>query len=315
MRSNINIYPTKTNTFLRQLKQYRLLLLMLLPALIYFILFHYVPMFGVVLAFKTYDFQAGILGSPWCGWKNFEFLFASGKALKLTWNTFAYNAAFIVVGTVLQIGVAVILSELSGRYFKKICQSFLFLPYFISWVVVGTMAYNLLNYRYGFINSFLTSMGFKAINFYTKPQLWKYIIVAFNTWKGLGYGSVLYLAAITGIDAEIYESAQIDGASLIQRITHITIPCLVPTIITLTLLNIGGIFRGNFQLFYNLVGQNGLLYNATDVIDTYVFRSLMAISDFGMTSAAGLFQSVLCFVTIMAVNGIVKKVDSDSALF
>lgn len=305
----------KRGRFFNQLKQYKLLLVMLLPALIYFGVFSYGPMFGVILAFKNHDFAAGIIGSPWSGMKNFNFLFTSGKALMLTWNTFAYNAAFIAVGTILQIIVAIILSEMMGRYFKKISQSLMFLPYFISWVVVGTMAYNLLNNRYGFINSMLARFNLKAINFYTKPSAWKYILVAFNTWKGVGYGSVMYLAAITGIDAEIYESAQIDGASIMQRVYHITVPCLMPTVITLTLLSIGGIFRGNFQLFYNLVGQNGLLYNATDVIDTYVFRSLMSISDFGMTSAAGLYQSVLCFAMIMTVNGVVKKIDADSALF
>lgn len=301
--------------FLYKVKKYRLLLIMIAPMTLYALLFDYVPMFGAALAFKSYDYSLGILYSPFVGLRNFEFLFISGKGLLLVFNTLYYNLLFMITGTILQVFVAVVLSEMTARRYKKFCQSCMFLPYFVSWVVVGSMAYNLLNYRYGFVNTLLRGLNLETVNLYAEPSAWPFILTAFNTWKGLGYGSVIYLAAIMGIDSEIYEAAQIDGASLIRRIRHITIPCLTPTIITLTLLSVGGIFRGNFQLFYNLIGNNGYLYNATDVIDTYVFRSLMKTTEFGMTTSAGLFQSVMCFVMIVTVNGIVKKINASSALF
>ena len=230
-------------------------------------------------------------------------------------NTVLYNLAFILVGLVFQLFISVILSELSGRVFKKFCQTAVFLPYFVSIVVVGAIVYNLLNYRYGFINAILTAFGAEKVNFYANAGWWPFILVIANTWKNMGYGSVVYLAAITGIDAEIYEAAQIDGATILQRIFRITLPNLLPTIITVTLLNVGSIFRGNFALFWNLVGNNSLLYKTTDVIDTYVYRSMLKGTDYGMTGAAGMLQSVLCFGMIMAVNAIVKKINAESALF
>ena len=306
---------SRTQVFLRHVYDYRYLLMMLIPAVAFFILFNYVPMFGAVIAFKKYDYALGLLGSPWVGLTNFQFLFRSGKLMKLIVNTLGYNLMFIAVGTVAQIALSIILSELGGRVFKKTCQTFMFLPYFISWVSVGAIAYNLLNTRYGFINSVLTSLNMETVNFYGNPSAWPLILVIANTWKGVGYGTVVYLAAIAGIDAEIYEAAQIDGANILQRIFRITIPNLVPTVITLTLLSVGGIFRGNFQMFWNMVGNNSLLYGKTDVIDTYVYRCLLDGTNFGMTGAAGLLQSVLCLVMILTVNAIVKKIHSESALF
>ena len=306
---------SKVSVFLRQVYQYRYLLIMLIPAVAFFILFSYVPMFGAIVAFKKYDYALGILKSPWIGLSNFQYLFNSGKLFRLIFNTLGYNVLFLIVGTIAQVFVSIILSELGGRLYKKLCQTFLFLPYFISWVCVGTIAYNMLNTRYGFINGILGALNMDPVNFYGNPSAWPWILVIANTWKGLGYGTVVYLAAIASIDAEIYEAAEIDGASVMQRVWHITIPNLIPTMITLTLLNVGHIFRGNFQMFWNLVGNNSLLYNATDVIDTYVYRSLLDGTNFGMTGAAGLLQSVLCLVMILAVNGIVKKINSESALF
>lgn len=305
----------KMGRFFRQLSEYRVLLLMLAPAVAFFIVFCYVPMFGMLIAFKNYDYSLGILRSPWVGFSNFTFLFRSGKLVSLFANTVLYNLAFILVGLVFQLFISVILSELSGRVFKKFCQTAVFLPYFVSIVVVGAIVYNLLNYRYGFINAILTAFGVEKVNFYANAGWWPFILIAANTWKNMGYGSVVYLAAITGIDAEIYEAAQIDGATILQRIFRITLPNLLPTIITVTLLNIGSIFRGNFQLFWNLVGSNSLLYKTTDVIDTYVYRSMLKGTDYGMTGAAGMLQSMLCFGMIMAVNAIVKKINAESALF
>ena len=295
--------------------EYRYLLLMLVPAIAFFVLFCYVPMFGAVIAFKKYDYALGILQSPWVGFSNFQFLFRSGKLLRLAFNTIGYNIVFIAVGMFCSVALSIILSEMTGKKYKKVCQTFMFLPYFISWVCVGAIAYNLLNTRYGFINSIVTALGGKKISFYTSPAKWPGILIIANTWKGVGYNTVVYLAAIAGIDAEIYEAAEIDGATVMQRIFCITLPSLVPTMVTLLLLSVGGIFRGNFDMFWNLIGSNSLLYDTTDVIDTYVYRCLMDGTNFGMTGAAGLLQSALGLVMILAVNALVKKIHSDSALF
>ena len=305
----------KRRSFLNQLRDYRYLLAMLAPAILFFLVFYYAPMYGLVISFKKYDYALGILGSPWNGLSNFDYLFKSGKLYTLLSNTVLYNAAFILVGMFFQISVSILLSEMNGRIFKKVCQTALFLPYFISWVAVSAIVYNLLSYRYGFVNGILKNFGGKPINFYAKAGYWPGILLIANTWKGLGYGTVVYLAAIAGIDSEIYEAAQIDGAGVFQRIFHITVPNLIPTMVTLLLLNVGGIFRGNFQMFWSLVGSNNLLYKTTDVIDTYVYRSLLTGQNFGMTAAAGLVQSILCFAMILAVNGFVKRISPDNALF
>lgn len=312
------IYPQKRSrmsVFFRHAVEYRYLLLMLLPSVAFFIVFCYVPMFGAVIAFKKYDYALGIFKSPWAGLSNFQFLFRSGKLLKLAFNTISYNLAFIAVGMFCAVSLSILLSEMTGKIYKKICQTFLFLPYFISWVCVGAIAFNLLNTRYGFINSIVTALGGQKIDFYTSPGKWPAILIIANTWKGVGYNTVVYLAAIAGIDAEIYEAAEIDGATLKQRIFNITIPSLIPTMVTLLLLSVGGIFYGNFDMFWNLIGSNSLLYNTTDVIDTYVYRCLMDGTNFGMTGAAGLLQSSIGLVVVLCVNGIVKKINSDSALF
>ena len=301
--------------FFKKLYKYRVFLLMLAPAIIYTLVFAYYPMTGVVLAFKKYNYAGGIWGSPWNGLKNFEFFFKSGQAGMVTRNTVLYNVLFIAVNTIMQIAVAVFLTEIKNKRFRKVSQSIMFLPYFISWVIVGVMAFNFLSSDYGFVNSFLEAIGLQPISFYTTPKVWPYILTFFNLWKGIGYGSVMYLAAIMGIDTSIYESAAIDGANVFQRIFKITIPLIMPTTIILLLLSIGGIFKGNFDMFYNLVGSNGLLYNTTDVIDTLAFRALISSNDFGMSAAIGLFQSVLCFITVLLANKLVSLYDKDYTLF
>ena len=303
------------STFVKQFKRNRILILMLLPAVAYFLLFSYLPMTGVVVAFKNYNFRDGIFGSPWVGLDNFKYFFISGQAWTVTRNTILYNLLFIAVNTILQMGLAILISEISGKYFKKITQTVMFLPYFISWVVVGMIAYNFLNVEYGTINALISKLGAEKINFYGTTWVWPIILVFFSAWKNVGYGTVLYLAAIMGIDTEIYEAAEIDGANIFQRIFKVTIPCLVPTLIILTLLAIGNIFRGDFQMFYQLVGNNGPLFNTTDVIDTFTFRSLINSGEVGMSAAAGLYQSVFCFITIVFTNFLVKKYDSDYSLF
>lgn len=301
--------------FLKKLYKYRMFLLMLAPAIIYTLVFAYYPMTGIVLAFKKYNYAGGIWGSPWNGFNNFKFFFQSGQAGLVTRNTVLYNILFIVVNTVLQIAVAVFLTEIRNKHYRKITQSLMFLPYFISWVIVGVMAFNILSADYGFLNSLIEKLGGERIAFYTTPEVWPWILTFFNVWKGIGYGSVMYLAAIMGIDTSMYEAAAIDGANVFQRIFKITIPSIMPTTVILFLMSIGGIFKGNFDMFYNLIGNNGLLYNYTDVIDTLTFRALITNSDYGMSAAIGLFQSVLCFVTVLLANKLVGLYDKDYTLF
>jgi putative aldouronate transport system permease protein len=302
-------------TFLRKLNKNKVFLIMLAPAVIYALIFSYIPMGGIVLAFKKYTYAGGIFGSAWNGFKNFEFFFKSGKALLVSKNTVLYNMAFMALNTLTQMSVAVLLVELKGKWFKKIAQSMMFLPYFISWVIVSVIAFNMLSNDFGFINSFLASMGLKKISFYNSGKYWPVILSVFNVWKSVGYGSVLYLAAIMGIDMEVYDAAAIDGANVFQRIFRVTIPQVAPTMVILLLLSVGGIFRGNFDMFYNLVGNNGVLHPATDVIDTFTFRALITNNDFGMSAAVGLFQSLLCFVTVLAANRLVNSYDPDYSLF
>lgn len=301
--------------FLRQLKEYRTLLLMLLPSMLLILVFAYLPMGGLVIAFKRFRYADGIFGSPWVGFENFKFFFESGNAFRVAKNTALYNLAFIVINTVLEVFFAIVLSEMVGKRLKKLVQSAVFLPYFISWVIVGSIAYSLLSYESGTLNTMLGSLGLDPINFYGESGWWPFIIIAFCAWKSVGYGMVVYLAAIVGVDTSLYEAAAIDGASIFQRIRYVTLPCLTPTLVTLTLLALGKIFRGNLDLFYQLVGQNGALFDVTDVIDTYVFRMTIAASDIGQTVAIGFFQSVLCFITIIIANWLVKRVDENYALF
>ena len=301
--------------FIKKLYKYRSYLLMLMPAVVYTLIFSYYPMAGVILAFKKYTYAGGIWGSEWNGLENFKFFFMSGQAGLVTRNTVLYNILFIVVGTVVQIAVAIFLTEIRSKSFRKLSQSFMFLPYFISWVIVGVMAFNIFSSDYGFLNNLITALGGEKISFYSKPEVWPAILLFFNVWKGVGYGSILYLAAIMGIDTSVYESAAIDGANVIQRIFHVTIPAIMPTVVILFLMSVGGIFRGNFDMFYNLVGSNGLLYEYTDVIDTLAFRALISSNDFGMSSAIGLFQSVLCFITVILANKLVSLYDRDYSLF
>lgn len=296
-------------------KKNKVILFMLIPAVLYYFIFMYVPMAGIIIAFKRLDYAAGIFGSDWVGFDNFKFFFMSGQAFNVTKNTFLYNLVFIVVNTSLQITVSIFLSEMRNKYVKKTTQTLMLMPYFISWVVVGAFIYNIFNYEFGALNTVFKSLGLEPVDVMGTVGAWKYILVFFNAWNGVGYGSIVYMAAITGIDKELYEASELDGANIFQQIWRITIPSIKPTIIIMILLNVGSIFRGNFSMFYQIIGNNGLLFNSTDVIDTFVFRSLMKTQEVGMASAAGLYQSVLCFAIIMITNGIIKRVDSEYALF
>ena len=304
----------KRKGFWGQVRKNRTLLCMLLPALLYVVIFSYIPMFGITIAFKDYNYNGGILGSPWCGFKNFEYLKISGKLWALTRNTLLYNLAFIVFGIIFEVGFAVMLSEITKKTFKKVTQAFMFLPYFISWVVVSTIMLNIFGQN-GVLSNVLAHFGIEDFSIYQQIRQWPVIMVAIRIWKQTGYGTVVYLAAIAGLSQEMFEAASIDGASIWLKIRYITIPGLKPTIFIMFLLSVGNIFRGDFGMFYQLVGNNQLLLETSDVIDTFVYRSLITSPNIGMSAAAGFYQSVLCFVTIVSVNWLVKKVDPDYTLF
>ncbi|HZG86361.1 MAG TPA: ABC transporter permease subunit [Paenibacillus sp.] len=292
-----------------------MLLLMLAPAVLHVLIFAYVPMVGVLLAFKRFQYQLGLFGSPWVGLENFRFFFMSGDAWIVTRNTLLYNAAFILLIPLVQILLAVFLSEIGSKWFKKLAQSAMFLPFFISWVIVGSIAYNLFNFEVGLLNNVLKSFGIEPVNIYSEVGVWKYILFAFKLWKELGYGMVIYLAAIVSIDQQMYDAAKIDGANVFQRLRYVTVPSIFPVVVLLFLLSVGQIFRGEFGLFYQLIGNNGILYDQTDIIDTFVFRALLTSSDIGMAAAAGFYQSITCFITIVLINSFIRKVKPDYALF
>lgn len=294
------------------------LYIMVLPAIVFFVIFSYIPMVGLYYAFTSYSYSGGLFGSRFVGWQNFQYLFYGGwdsPLWMLTRNTILYNLAFIFLGNILQCFVAVLLTEMRGRVYRRVSQTLILLPHFISYVVVGAIAYNVLDPRIGAMNSLLNFFGFSSVDVYTKPEVWPGIIIFFNIWKGIGYGTVVYLAAIMGIDREIYEAAKIDGCNVFQEIRHLTLPLLKPTFIMLVLFNLGGIMRGQFELFYQLVGNNGILFKTTDVIDTYIFRSLSTNFNVGYSTAAGLYQSVFGLLTVLTVNKLIKRASPDNALF
>lgn len=301
------------------LRKNPMLVIMALPSILYFLITSYLPMVGVYFAFTSYqfttDFFSTLFGSKFVGLANFEYLFSSGLAWRMTANTLIYNFIFIVGGTILKVAIAIMFSEIAGRFYKKYVQTITFLPHFISMVMVGTFAYNLLNYNSGVINSLLTALGFDRVDFYSMPGAWYVILPLVEFWKSVGYGSIIYVSAITGISDDLYEAADLDGASFMQEIIHITVPSIRPTIVILTLMSLGSIMKGNFDLFYQLVGESGQLMETTEIIDTYVWRSLRQNVQIGMGSAAGLYQSFVGMILVVLVNAIVKKIEPDYALF
>lgn len=289
---------------------------MCMPAVVFFFVFSYLTMPGIYIAFVDYNYNLGLFASKFIGFKNFEYLTKSGSLFLLIKNTVAYNVIFIITSTVAQVALALLLNEMRGKIYKKISQTVMILPYFISFVIVGLFAYNLLNYEHGLINSVRDSFKLSHIAFYSQSWYWPFILVFTNLWKGVGYGSIIYFASLMSVDTEMLEAAQIDGASTIQRIRYMLLPSLKATIIILTLFSIGGILRGNFGLFYNLVGSNNpTLLNSTDIIETYTYRAMMNNFQFSAASAVSLVQSVFGFVLVITSNTIVKKIDPDYSLF
>lgn len=298
------------------LKEYWPLYLMMLPALLYLLINNYIPMAGMVIAFKKLNFAKGIWASPWAGLKNFKFLFASKDAWIITRNTLLYNVAFILVNMVVGIAIAILITEIRNTKLKKIYQSAILLPFLMSMVILSYIVYALLSAENGLVNnSILPLFHMDPIQWYQKPKYWPAILIIANCWKGVGYGCLIYIASLIGIDPSFYEAARLDGASKWQEITKITLPSLVPTIITLLLLSIGRIFYSDFGLFYQVPMNSGVLFPTTNVIDTYVYRALIEQGNISMSSAAGVYQSLVGFCVVMLSNWIVRKVDKDQALF
>ncbi len=300
---------------LKKIKKYIPLYVMMIPGLAYLIINNYMPMPGLVIAFKNYSAKKGIYGSPWCGFANFKYLFVTEDAWIITRNTILYNVAFIIINTFLSIAVAIILSELTSR-FKKFYQSAILLPHLLSTVIIAYLVYGFLCVDTGFINtSILAAFGKEPIMWYTETKYWPFILIFVSAWKSVGYSCIVYLATILGFDRAYYEAAIIDGCNKMQQITKITIPMLKPTIIMLTLMSVGRIFYSDFGLFYQVPMNSGQLYPVTQTIDTYVFRGLLQLGNVSMSSAAGVYQSLIGFVLVLGANLAVRKIDPESALF
>jgi putative aldouronate transport system permease protein len=307
---------THKRNFWKQMNRYKALWLMALPGILYLLLNNYLPMFGTIIAFKNINYAKGIWKSDWVGFKNFEYLFGTSDAFIITRNTLLYNAVFIVITLICSVSLAIMLNEVRKQLAKKFYQSALLLPYFLSAVIVAYLVYSLLSLEYGFLNKIvLPFFGLDGVSWYNEPKYWPFILVIVNTWKGVGYSCVIYIAAIVGIDSEYYEAAVIDGANKWQQIRHITIPLLMPVITTMVLLAIGRIFYADFGLFYQVPMDSGMLLPVTNVIDTYVYRGLLQLGDLGMSSAAGLYQSVVGFILVLVSNAVVRKFNRDHALF
>lgn len=301
-------------SFRQRLKCNHQLFLLSLPALAFVFIFSYIPLYGVIIPFKEYNYSSGLWASPWIGFQNFAFLFNSSDAWTITFNTIGLNATFIATATVLSLAVALLLHRVRRRA-VKVYQTFLFFPYFVSWVVASYALLGFLDMDKGYINQVLTFFGVDPILWYNEPGPWPVILTLANAWKNCGYFAVIYYAGLLGIDAEIYEAAEIDGASPLQQDLRISIPILKPLISVLVLLQVGKIFVGNFDMFYNLTRDSALLYPTTDIIDTFVYRALRQTGDIGMAAAAGLYQGVVGFFIVISANALIRRINPENALF
>lgn len=287
----------------------------MLPGLAYLVINNYMPMFGLTFAFKKINYNVGVFNSPWCGLNNFSFLFKTDDAFIIFRNTICYNLVFIILGNVVAIIIAILLEQIRTKALK-LYQTCILIPYLLSITVVSYLAFAFLSSDSGFINnSILEPLGIEPISWYSTPRYWPFILVFINLWKGFGYSSILYFATLIGIDGSYYEAAVIDGASTWQQIKYVTLPCLKTTIITLVIMAIGRMFYSDFGLFYQVPMNNGMLFDVTNTIDTYVYRGLLQLNDVGRSSAAGFLQSLLGFILVMGTNLVTRKVDPDSALF
>lgn len=304
----------KKNRFVSDFKRSFPFLLLALPGAVVLFLFRLMPLFGLVLPFKNYNPTLGFWKSEWAGFENFKFLFKSNDVLNATRNTLFYNAVGIVVGIVVGVGIALLLFELANKY-VKIYQTILYLPYFISFVVVAFIMKGILDMDYGILNKVIVYFGGEKLMWYNNPEYWFWIIPILSVWKNLGNNVLMYYAALIGISPELYESARIDGAGKLKQVWYISIPMIKNIIVVLFILNIGKIMYADFGLFYNVPLNIGLLYPATDVLDTYVYRALMTIGDIGMSSAAAFYQAVVGFILVIVSNSVAKKIDPESGMF
>lgn len=301
---------------LKKLGRYWPMYLMLLPGFVYLVINNYIPMAGIAVAFKQYNVRDGIYRSPFVGLKNFEFLFKTNDAWLITRNTILYNLAFIVLDAVLAIAVAIILNEIVNKRAKQAYQTVILIPFLISMVVVSYLVFAFLSNGTGFVNNtVLPAMGMEPVDWYNQAKYWPFLLVFVHIWKALGYNCILYYATICGIDHSLYEAAAVDGANRWQRIRNVTLPCLKSTVIILILMNLGNIFRSDFGLFYQVPMNSGALLETTNTIDTYVYRGLMQTNNIGMSSAAGVYQSIVGCILVLTANLIVRRVDSESSLF
>jgi putative aldouronate transport system permease protein len=305
---------TKRKRFIRFRKNWELLLLAV-PGIAFFVVFNYIPMYGVALPFFRYDARrGGLLSGDFVGFRNFEFLFRGGDAWRITRNTVAFNLVFITLGLIVAVMFALMLYELGSR-FVKTYQTILFIPFFLSWVVVSYIGLSVLDMQHGFLNSAIEFFGGTPRAWYNTPRYWIFILPLANLWKGVGFGTLIYYTSLIGIDPELYEAATLDGAKKLQQIRYISIPMIKPIMIMLTLLALGGMIRADFGLFFQFTRDSSLLYPVTDVIDTYVFRALRQLGNVGMAAAAGFYQSFVGLITILLANWAVRRLDKDSALF
>ena len=299
---------------LKNMKKNWILYVMIAPVVVYYIVFAYTPMYGILLAFKNYKVKQGIMGSPWVGLKNFQFLFNYKGVGKIFFNTIFLNVLFIATGTVMSIILALVFVEIKKKVYNKVVQTIAIFPHFVSWTVVAMFMSGIIGGS-GILTRWIVDNGGTDPAFYTNPGWWPLILVLLKLWQGAGYGTIVYVAAITGFDQEMYEAARVDGATRLQQITRITLPLLKTTAIMLTIMSVGKIFNGDFGMIYALVGDNAALYTTTDVIDTFVYRALRQLNNLGMSTATSFFQSIVGLVLVFATNFITKKVEPDAAIF
>ena len=291
------------------------LLSMMIPGLTYLLINNYMPMAGIVVAFKNFNYSKGIWGSDWAGLKNFTYLFKTQDAFNIVRNTVGYNLVFIFLNNTCAVAVAVMLNFLRGKMNKKLYQTLILIPYLISMVVVSYIGYGFLSQESGFINKLLVTLGFEPISWYSEQKYWPFILTFINLWKGIGYSSIMYYATVIGIDSSLYEAASIDGANVWQQVWHVTLPALRGTIIIMVLLALGRMFYSDFGLFYQVPMHSGLLADVTDTIDVFTYKALTQLNDVGRASAAGFLQSVLGFLMVLGANFVVSKIDPDNSLF
>ena len=290
--------------------------IMMVPGLLYLLINNYMPMFGIVVAFKKINYRLGIFGSPWSGLSNFEFLFASGQFGTMVRNTILYNLLFIVVGTVFSIAVAIILNSIHSKLANRFYQTIILLPYLMSYVIISYLVYAFLSGETGYLNKvILPAMGKAPVAFYQEPKFWPFILLFVNQWKGIGFSMVVYLSTIVGISKEYYEAAKVDGATGWQQIKSITLPSLKPTVITMFILSVSKMFYSDFGLFYQVPKNSGLLYPVTQTIDTYVYNALMNQNNPGMSSAAGFLQAIVGCALVVLANTIIRKISREDAIF